>query len=357
MMLDCVFHGHVVWVTDEFASNQKVRFSYLLEPGTAPGKGDEMYVAFWNKTKRRGYFLQIGVYGENNRKDLILTNEGSIIPSQPWGLELEDTLWGVTTYEHLMRRLHRLERLPMQEASVKQIPRTSAICEWPEIGDIRQDAKPSDHVTKSKNQSMADKDEVDLIYHVAPLHYVYPSSYQRIEDVDFRNLTVPILFGENGDDDDPVLSTKLTNGGSFTRHFPVGFDSARLDSVHFLSPREADRQYAMVWYTWTSGHVDSKSVEQVAYIFELKNHRLELNEALACDKQFDAGGPHMSFNPKWQALTLRKPHTLQTDSNGVVSAVDIVTLQWSGSSFVKREIRTELSPQGLRRGSDLSMVP
>jgi len=151
-MLDCVFRGDLTWVANEFFSDQRVRFSYLLEPGAAPDKGDQMYVAFWNKTKKRGYFLQIGVYSEHHRKDFILTNEGWIVPSAKGELRLEDTLWGVWTYEHLTQRLHRLEQRPVLEANVKRIPRTSAICEWPEIGDTQQRTTSGDGLLGGRKQ-------------------------------------------------------------------------------------------------------------------------------------------------------------------------------------------------------------
>ena len=152
MMLDCVFRGDVIWIGDEFFSDHKVRFSYLVEPRAAPGKGDQMYAAFWDKTRKRGYFLQIGIYSKHGRKDFVLTNEGRIVPSAKGKLELEDTLWGVWTYSHLTKRLHRLENQPVLEARLKEIRRTSAICEWPEMGDIQPDAHSGDSTAKSKNQ-------------------------------------------------------------------------------------------------------------------------------------------------------------------------------------------------------------
>ena len=194
------------------------------------------------------------------------------------------------------------------------------------------------------------KGELGPVYHDWSLHYPYRNSYQRIQEVDFRNLTVPILFGENGGSG---LRARLKNGRYFVRHFPWGFDSVKLDSVHILSSDTNNRQYAMVWYTWTSGYVTSKSVEEVAYIFELKDQRLILREGLHCDKDFDASGPHISFKAKSRILIFRNPHSLQDDPEGVVSAMDIFTLRWNGNRFVPTDMRTQLSPQGVLLGSKL----
>jgi len=127
-MLDCSVH---YWVPQKFLADGEARFNYLIEPATASVPADGIYVAFWNRTRKRGYFLYLGLYIEDNhRNHFVISNEGWIIPSARWGVELEDTLYGVWTYEHLMKRLHKLQKLPVLHASVKQIPHTSALCGW-----------------------------------------------------------------------------------------------------------------------------------------------------------------------------------------------------------------------------------
>jgi hypothetical protein len=123
------------WVDTELHADGVLRFTYLYEPPAVnPGEYDyrdnqhHVYSAFWNRNGTRGTFLQFIWFRGESPAHLRIVNNAQIISSTQ-GLELRDALWGVWTYEHLMRRLTKLRALPIQAVSVRDIVRTGALCD------------------------------------------------------------------------------------------------------------------------------------------------------------------------------------------------------------------------------------
>jgi hypothetical protein len=184
------------------------------------------------------------------------------------------------------------------------------------------------------------------------LNYSYTGSYDRIEDVDFRNLTM-YLFE---DDEKPEAEYALRDGQYDSRRDPdyhdVGIYTVSLDDVHRLLGEEPDRRYAIAVYTWL-GVGGSSSQDGVVQVFELFQHRLTLRQQLRWDNQVETTKPHVWFSEDSKTLVVRSAHYLPHDSHCCVSAMDVVTLRWNGTRFVKTSVRTELSDYGIREGKKL----
>lgn len=181
----------------------------------------------------------------------------------------------------------------------------------------------------------------------------YPSSYNRIDDVDFRNLTVQ-LRDQGGS---PISVVKLKNGRyeshrSGTASPLYGYNDIRLDSVHYLSREGDDRQYALVLYTWSSSS-GSSAQAGIAEIFELLDKHLTLTQEFGWDEHFSTNKPYVSFDEQSRALILRTAHYLPGDAHGGVSAMDVITMQWNGNRFVKGTMSTELSDYGASAGKKI----
>jgi hypothetical protein len=182
----------------------------------------------------------------------------------------------------------------------------------------------------------------------------YPGTYNRIEDVDFRNLTVQ-LHDQGGS---PISVVKLKNGRyesyrSPTRASPLyGYNDIKLDSIHYFARGEHDRQCALVLYTWDSAS-GSSAQAGIAEIFELLDQHLTLRQELGWDEHFSTNKPYVSFDKQSRALILRTAHYLPGDAHGGVSAMDLITMQWNGNRFVKRALSAELSDYGASEGKKI----
>lgn len=123
------------WVPQELYADGVLRFTYLYEPPKRnPGEYDyrdqshNVYAAFWNRDRTRGELLQFLWVRRTAPIHLRIINSGHIV-TQQGKMDIEDTLWGVWTREHLMRRLARLKIEPLQTVSVREIPSRGAICD------------------------------------------------------------------------------------------------------------------------------------------------------------------------------------------------------------------------------------
>jgi hypothetical protein len=179
------------------------------------------------------------------------------------------------------------------------------------------------------------------------LNHLYTSEYERIDAVDFRNLAVHI-YDDRGK---PERKLNLKNGRYESRD-NQGFETVKLDAIHYVPGEDPTRQYAVVLYTWFYGG-GSSNTDGVAQVFELIDHRLTIKQQLQWDEHFDTGKPYASFNVKSATLIVRTAHYLPSDAHCCVSALDVITLRWNGSRFVRKSIRTELSSYGIRAGKKI----
>jgi hypothetical protein len=199
----------------------------------------------------------------------------------------------------------------------------------------------------AQSRSVPYEADLESTFYAESLNYSYPTTYEQIEDVDFKNLTVHV-FDANGK---PEMKVKLTKG-SYESHENFGFETVTLDSVHPLPAKDSNSKYKVVFYTWFYGG-GSSNKEGIAQVFELLEHRLTLKQQLDWDEHFDTSKPYSSLNEKSGTLMLRTAHSLPGDAHCCVSAMDVITMQWNGSRFVKKIMSTELSDYGVREGKKL----
>jgi hypothetical protein len=167
----------------------------------------------------------------------------------------------------------------------------------------------------------------------------YPGIFENIQKVDFRNFSVP------------ESDAKLKKGW-FEHRDKAGYETVKLDSIHYLPSEDPDRQYVVVLYT-TFFAGGSSSTEGIAAVFELFDHRLALKQQIDWDEHFETSHPYVSFNSKSNSLIVRTAHYLPGAAHCCVSAADVVTLRWNGTHFVKRAVRVELSNRGIQEGKKL----
>jgi hypothetical protein len=123
------------WVPKELYADGVLRFTYLYEPPKQnPGEYDyrdqshNVYAAFWNRDRTRGELLQFLWVRRTAPIHLRIINNGHIV-TQQGKTDIEDTLWGVWTHEHLMRRLAQLRTAAVQTVAVREIPHSGATCD------------------------------------------------------------------------------------------------------------------------------------------------------------------------------------------------------------------------------------
>jgi hypothetical protein len=178
------------------------------------------------------------------------------------------------------------------------------------------------------------------------LDVTFPGAYNRIEDVDFRNS----ILREFGDDGKQDRKAQLTNG-SHERREPGYYETDSLDEIHYLPARDSSSRCALVLYThfFAAG---SSGQEGIAQVFQLVGRRLTLKQQTEWDEHFGQP-PYVLFDEKSKTLTFRSAHYLRGDADCCVSAMDVVTMRWDGTRFVKTSVRTELSDYGIREGKKL----
>jgi hypothetical protein len=183
--------------------------------------------------------------------------------------------------------------------------------------------------------------------HITSPSYAYPSNYQSIRQVDFRNLTLNIFFEKAN-----RLRYRLKNGRCETDDHP-GQTSVELRSIHNLSSEKGGRQHALVLY-FIDSVGGSSSQDGVAQVFELSDEHLRVTQQIEWDLRFGGPwGPFDTFDEKTMTFLVRTAHYLPGDAHCCLSAIDVVRLSWNGRRFVQTEMRTELSDCGRREGKKL----
>jgi len=174
------------------------------------------------------------------------------------------------------------------------------------------------------------------------LDYSYPGTYERMEAVNFRNLTLYVF-----DEGKKVQTQGKLGNGSYERKDNFGYESLKLDSVHYLPSEDLNSQFALVLYTWFSVG-GSSSTDGVAQIYELKNHQLKLRQQFGWDEHFGTDKKYAVFSEESRTLTVRSAHYMPGDAHCCVSAADVVALRWDGNGFTKRVVSVELSEFGVK---------
>jgi hypothetical protein len=159
-------------------------------------------------------------------------------------------------------------------------------------------------------------------FYKVSLNYSYSKIYERIEDVDFRNLTMHV-FDEHGK---PEMKVELKKG-KYENRDNVGYETVKLDSTYYLPSQDSNRMFALVLYTWFYGG-GSSNTEGIAEVFELVENRLTLIQQLGWDEHFDTTKPYALFREKSGTLIVRTAHYLPGDPHCCVSADDVITLRW-----------------------------
>jgi len=184
-------------------------------------------------------------------------------------------------------------------------------------------------------------------FEVMALNYRYPSSYDSMKDIDFRNL-IAHIFDDQGK---PEFTARLRNG-SFERKLKSGLDSVSLDAVHQLPAMRPNTEYELVLLTWFSAR-GSSDTSGIAQVFELRDHFLTIKQQIDWDEHFVPDGPYVLFDEQSRTLTFRAAHYLPGDSHCCVSAADVVALRWNGIHFGRMAVRTELSKYGKSAGKKI----
>ena len=177
----------------------------------------------------------------------------------------------------------------------------------------------------------------------------YPRVYQSIRKVDFRNLPL-VVFDQTGKPD-TVLQFK--DGGHKWREKGKGeVDVTTLGEVDYLTPVDApEPEYALVILHWLS-IAGSSDTDGFAQVFRLADHELSVIQQLRWNEQFDTKEKY-KFDAATKTLIARSAHYLQGDTHCCISAMDVFTLEWNGSAFVQKAVRTELSDYGKKQGKTL----
>lgn len=171
-------------------------------------------------------------------------------------------------------------------------------------------------------------------------HYTYKEPLREIEDVDFRNLTVP-LFKPDGKC--CYYSAKLANGRSFMRS-ATETDDVVLRSVSYfdfssqkLAARHAGAaKFAVAVYGWVSTG-GSASGYGAANLYTVADNRLVLLQQI--DFIAKTPGSGAFFNPATKTLLIFANSYAANDPHCCPSWRDIITFRWTGHLFREAEIR------------------
>jgi hypothetical protein len=174
----------------------------------------------------------------------------------------------------------------------------------------------------------------------------FPSVYLSIQKVDFRNFRLLILDAAGR----PAGSIRFKSGRYKYDH-PDGHYSEEVDSVHYLSG-SSNGGSALVLYSWFSAGGSSSS-GGTAHVFTVSGGHLRSVQKIDWDTHFQAGQPTDSFDPSTNTLVIRSAHYIPGDAHCCVSAMDVVTFRWDGTSFIQTGIQTELSQYGKKEGKTL----
>jgi len=175
-------------------------------------------------------------------------------------------------------------------------------------------------------------------FHLRSFSYLYPSSYQSIHDVDFKNLKVTLGNDKNGR---PMLIQ--LRGGKWEVRSHLGQNSLRLGGLHFLSSAEPGREYALTVYEEEDTGANS-SFYGLAEVFQFADKRLRVTQLIDWDLNYGGPyGPLDDFDEKGSTLTIHSTHYRPGDRYKRASAVDVVTYHWDSRAFAQTAIHTEPS--------------
>jgi hypothetical protein len=183
--------------------------------------------------------------------------------------------------------------------------------------------------------------------HQISLDFRLEGSFEQAGSIDFRNFTF-LLFDKNTR---VVMKGELKHG-SYEEKSPAGFDSVKLDSLYFLPSANSNQQYILALYTWEFAG-GSSNIQGVAEVYKLENHKLRVTQQIDWDEHFDSEKPMVVYDKTSGTLVARTAHYLPGDAHCCVSAVDVVTLRWDSTHFVRSGLRTELSNYGEREKKQL----
>jgi hypothetical protein len=174
-------------------------------------------------------------------------------------------------------------------------------------------------------------------------HISYPRSYSSIRKVNFRKLAIA----------DDEKSASKPRKEKHERRDPFDHFSITLDSIYYLKDTSGSKAgAALVVSSWIDGG-GSTSQGGIADVFTLTGGHLEMVQSMNWDMHFNAGQPTESFDASTKTLIIRTAHYIPGDAHCCVSAMDVVTLKWSGVRFVQTSFQTELSAYGKREGKIL----
>jgi hypothetical protein len=194
-----------------------------------------------------------------------------------------------------------------------------------------------------KSPNEVDPPSVEII----ELSYVYPKSYEKLKEADFKNFNARFYYSPKELED----SRQLKNG-RYSHRGNEGFADIYLDEVDFINRKSDKSMYALVLFQWIYGGGSSNN-HGIAQVFELRDRQLTLVQQIEWDQHFDTKKDYSRFERKLGRLIIRSARFLPGDSNCCISAADTVTFQWNGSRFVQVGVQTELSDYGLRNGKKL----
>jgi hypothetical protein len=172
----------------------------------------------------------------------------------------------------------------------------------------------------------------------------YPTTYQSIQKVDFRNMRL-IVFDQSAKTD-TVLPFK--NGSRKWKEKNGEADEAKIEEIDYLTPAD---EYALVVFHWLS-IAEASNTDGYAQVFRLMNHELRVIQQLRWNEQFETKDKY-AFDAATKTLIVCSAHYITGDAHCCISAMDVFALQWNDGGFVQTGVRTELSDYGKREGKTL----
>lgn len=170
--------------------------------------------------------------------------------------------------------------------------------------------------------------------------------YRSIRDVDFPNLTVPMLGGAG-----KRIGTAQFKNGRYQIDGLMDHFSEEFEAFHPV-PSASRAEFALALYSWTEV-AGSSSQGSKALLFAVDKAHLRVVQSIDWDTHFNGGSPTDSFDAATNTLVIRSAHYIPGDAHCCVSAVDVVAFRWNGIRFVETSIRTELSEYGKAEGKTL----
>jgi len=185
---------------------------------------------------------------------------------------------------------------------------------------------------------------------ITKMEYGYPRKYRSIRDCDIENLTLH-LFDDAGA---PIQTLRLKDG--VFRH-KTRSDSLEVTAapIEYLTAAGAPGpEYALLILSANSEGAASGR-EGTAQVFRLSDQRLSIVQEVKWDEQFEpeSVSQYWSFDASTNSLAVYSVRHLPSDQPCCASAMDVITLRWTGSALAGDSLRTELLPRGKREGKAL----